>query len=123
MKHQQVVQFAVQCLQALDANQGKPLSLHALSRTQGVPYAECVSVISRLDRAGIVELAAGGSVALRRPVEDLTALEIIQAVWSFQDARPAFRMLIGAHRGIRSKVTRQFVRSAQTADEGGLLNG
>jgi DNA-binding IscR family transcriptional regulator len=80
MNHKTIVQFAVLCLQELDAQVGKTLSCHEISKRQGIPLPECAQVIQQLDHAGIVELAETGRVVLCRPVEMLTALDILEAV-------------------------------------------
>ncbi len=122
MKYPQFVQYAIACLQALDANEGRPLSLIDLSHGQGVPFPTCVRLIHRLKRAGIVDLS-GGSVVLRRPVEELTAMEIVQAVGSTPDKQDSVRMLVGGARGRRSQITWDIVRSVDNAGLEGVCNG
>lgn len=122
MKSQQLMQYAVLCLQALDANEGKPLSLLDLSHTQGVPFPTCVRLIHRLNKAGIVEVS-GGAVILRRPVEELTALEIVQAVWSAPEQQDRVRILVGGTRGLRSEITWSYLRAAENAGLYGECNG
>ena len=122
MKNQQFVQYAVLCLQALDANGGRPLSVQDLSHSQGVPFATCVRLINRLSDVGIVEVTSDG-VTLRRPVEDLTALEIVQAIWSDKEKSTGFRMLVGGVRGMRAKVTRALAQITESSDSYGVCNG
>jgi len=123
MNTQQTVQYAVMCLQALDENAGKPMSLQEISQRQGVPMAECQDIVRHLSEAGIVTLAGPGRVVLLRPVEELTALEILEAVWSSSNPPPAFRMLVGGSRGARLKTTLQIVARAQSESESDSING
>jgi DNA-binding IscR family transcriptional regulator len=112
MKYQLYVQYAVLCLEALDSCEGQPLSIQELSQSQGVPFADCVHLVHRLSQAGIVEVTPAGAVALLRPVEELTALEILQALWKRKVAPMVVQMLVGG-RGLRAHLTRAFVQGTQ----------
>lgn len=121
MNHETVVQFAVQCLQELDAHAGEALSFKEISQRQGIPLLECTQVIRRLGHAGIVELAETGRVVLRRPVEELTALDILEAVWTHAAARPDFQLLMGNRVAIEA--TLAYVQRREASGTDFALNG
>ncbi len=104
MKKDQVVQFAAMCLHALDANPGKALSPKEISRYEGVPIRDCQKIIRQLNRAGIVKFVDRTSVQLLRPVEEITALELLEALWAREVTLPEFLMLVGG-RGMRLEKT------------------
>ena len=115
MNPTQIVQFAVLCLTELDAHQGKAVSCEEISLRQGIPLPECIHIIRRFQHAGIVDVVMPGRVLLRRPVEELTALEIVEAVWAKEDARTPFRMLLGGDRGLACRKTLEYVRRTSLA--------
>jgi len=117
-KQQRTVQVAVMCLQELDAQAGKALSSREISQRRGISLSECTSILQRLSRAGIVELATTGLAVLRRPVEELTALDILQAVWNQTKKQSTFEMMVGHSQAVET--TLAFV-SRQDSDA--AING
>jgi len=109
MNQQRVVQFAVMCLQELDAHAGQAVSVEEISQRRGIPLPECTHVIRQLGVAGIVELAAPDQAVLRRAIEDLTALEILQAVWTKPAMSSPLRVWLGDKR--TAAFTREYLRS------------
>ena len=100
---QREVQLAVMCLQELDAQAGKGMTFREISERRNIPMADCTSVIQRLCAAGIVDLTSADRVVLKRPVDQLTALDILQAIWK-QAISPNFQTLIGTSDALRFTV-------------------
>ena len=121
MKNQRIVQLAVMCLQALNAQAGQAVSPQEISRSQGVPLEECLRILRQFNTAGIVQYAEAGKVRLVRPVEDLTALEILEALWTMDSSQPEFRMLLKESRGAKLHVMLQLAERAK--EEGIEING
>src|SRR5436305_1682186 len=109
MNQQQVIQFAVRCLSELDAQAGEAISYHEIARRLGIPLMDCVRVLRSLINAGIVRLASAGLVRLSRPIEELTALEIVDAVWAKADKAAAFQMLVGANQSMECRKTLEII--------------
>jgi DNA-binding IscR family transcriptional regulator len=89
------------CLQELDAQAGHEMTFQDISARRNIPMAECASVIERLRAAGIVELSSSKRVVLKRPVEQLTALDILHSVWT-RVSSPGSRTLIGTTTALRT---------------------
>jgi len=123
MENRQDVQFALLCLEELDQPYTRALSPLDLSRRLGVHLAACESILGRLSRAGLIEHRPEGTVRLCRPVEEVTALEVLQAVWAPQEKQTTFRMLVGKDRGRAVRKTLEFVRSDQSLGRDAILNG
>ncbi|SRR5258708_4893676 len=123
MNPKRIVQFAVLCLELLDSGVGKPMSYQEISRKLGIPLNECERVLRCLSHAGIVKFAEGSGVILLRPVEEITALEILEAVWAPEETRCAFQMLVGAERGPALRKTLEFVRRIQRDGKDSIING
>jgi DNA-binding IscR family transcriptional regulator len=121
MSNQHVVQFAVMCLQALDDGAGIAMSPQDISKAKGVPVQECQRILHRFQEAGIVQFTKTGKVSLLRPVEELTAVEILDALWALETSSPSFQMLVGGNRGIRLRATLDCVNHYTTT--GQELNG
>jgi len=120
MNHQRVVQLAVICLQELDEHAGQAVSFQEISQRRGIPLPECAHVIRQLSKAGIVDLADDDQAVLRRDIEELTALEILQAMWAPAIDSPAFQFVLG-HRGA-AQTTQSFIASAW-ASRATAING
>ncbi|OGR90511.1 MAG: hypothetical protein A2992_07500 [Elusimicrobia bacterium RIFCSPLOWO2_01_FULL_59_12] len=121
MKNKRIVQFAVMCLQAFGANEGRALSPQEISKHQGVPLEDCLNIIKRFRSAGIVAAASREKVILARPVEDLTAVEILEALWAVDATRLDLQMLVGGNHGRRAEKTLECV--ARITAEGFEING
>jgi DNA-binding IscR family transcriptional regulator len=122
MNYRQRVQFAVQCLEELEAHAQRPVSFQDISQKQSIPLAECTLVVRQLADAGIVSLKENGTVALERPIDEITALELLTAVWTRDRIQPAFRMLVGEDRGPVMRKTLKFVRLVQSVGAEGDLH-
>lgn len=95
------VQYALMCLEALERHGSESLSAQAISREQGIPLPECQVILRCLEVAGIVVLSAQ-KYKLGRSTTELTALEVLQALWTLpapEKAVPAFQLLYGPNRG------------------------
>jgi len=91
-------------LQELEREESRCLNVQVLSRRGGIPLLDCLEVLERLHNAGIVDAGAGQAFALRQPLESLTALEIIQAIWTEVPKKaPAFQMLMSPAEGALRK--------------------
>jgi DNA-binding IscR family transcriptional regulator len=123
MNHREIVQIAVRCLAELEGRPHHSASFKEISRKQGIPLAECVRVLRQLYAAGIVTLEEAGKVTLQRSMDELTALDILQAVWAKNRIRPAFQMWVGADRGPAAHKTLEFVRWARLGGKEAYVNG
>lgn len=115
MENRQTVQFALQCLEKLEETANRTLSAHDISRAQGVPENECVDLLRRLTRAGILEECGEGKMRLQRPLEEFTALDILQALWAKETKKSTFRMLAGD--STASRLTVEYVRRTEESGE------
>src|SRR4051812_17898483 len=95
MDPRQSVQIALLCLKGLDQAAHQQTTVKDLSREQGLSLPLCITTMTRLSEAGIVELFKDGSLRLCRPLDEVTALEILQALWAPAKREPAFRLLLG----------------------------
>jgi Rrf2 family protein len=59
-----------------------PLTLHAISKAEGIPYRQLVSIFHLLSNAGIVKTAASdqGGYVFKRAPSDVTLLELFELV-------------------------------------------
>ncbi len=116
MNPQKLAHYAALCVEELDAHSGCPLSVQDISLRKGIPVAECQRVVQALENAGIVKLVAADQAVLIR--QDITVLELLQAVWTRQAVPRAFRMLLGGHHASTTQTTRGYVlRSAESGRE------
>ena len=123
MNQRQTVQIALLCLEALSQTSQKNMTPQDLSRQQGLPLPVCLSTVYRLIQAGIVELREDGSLHLCRSLEDLTALEILNAVWASEKKQPAFRMLVGGKRAGVLQKTLEWIHAEQARKTDSYING
>ncbi len=93
MNSQMTVQYALMCLQELDAHNSKAISPRDISARQGIPLPECEGILHRLEEAGLIDSPENEHFALTRPIEELKALEILQALWAPQKKTTAFKIL------------------------------
>ena len=107
MNNSSMVQFAVACLEGL----ASPASPRDLSRSQQVPLEECLFILRQFESAGIVRENAQGLIERTRSIEELTALEVLQALWS-STQEAAIRMLYGNSELDAEQVTRYAVHAA-----------
>jgi Rrf2 family protein len=78
----QTTGYAIAVLAHLDRPGGEPRQLQALARLAGVPYAYLAKRMPELVAAGLVRSVRGkgGGVRLARPPEEITLLQISEAV-------------------------------------------
>ena len=77
MNQSRMVHYAVACLEGLDI----PLAPRDLSRSQKVPFEDCLHILEQFEAAGLVRKNAKGLVERNCSIEELTALEVLQALW------------------------------------------
>src|SRR5665213_682557 len=102
-----MVHYAVACLEGLHS----PATPRDLSRSQRVPLEECLHILRQLESAGIVRENAQGLIERTCSIEELTALQVLQALWSPPTAA-AIRMLYGEIELNAEQVTRRVVHAA-----------
>lgn len=90
------VQQALMCLEALDEQAG--LTAFDISRRQGIDLSQCETLLSHLADGGLL-LAHEGGYRLAKPLQDIAALEVLQAVWSPPRRNTPFQLLFGPPRG------------------------
>lgn len=120
MNPQKLARYAALCVEELDAHSGNPLSVQDISLRKGIPLSECKSVFHALSQAGIIRLVAAEHAVLLR--QDVTALELVQAVWAKASAQQDFQMLFGGHHGKTMQTTWTYLMHSQPSSEE-ALNG
>ena len=78
MNQSQMVHYAVACLEGLDI----PMAPRDLSRSQNVPYGDCLHILQQFEGAGLVRKNDRGTFERACSVEQVTSLEVLQALWS-----------------------------------------
>src|SRR6266581_9375703 len=91
------------CLRELDESSSQFLASLEISRRAGIPLAECEAVLDRLARAGLLKAHGRKRYALLCPVEDMTALDILCALWAPKKFLPAFNLLVAVPKIARRK--------------------
>jgi Rrf2 family protein len=78
----QTAEYALRAIVLLGASPGRPLTTQQLATESGVPAGYLSKVLQGLGRAGLVEAQRGprGGVTLARRLDELTVLEVINAV-------------------------------------------
>jgi DNA-binding IscR family transcriptional regulator len=112
MNSQITVQYALMCLQELDQHHSESLSPHVISARQGIPLPECEGILHRLEESGVIDGREHEQFALARPIEEINALEILQALWAPRKKAPAFQILYQSGRPALRR-TLQAVSSAK----------
>lgn len=101
MNHSQLASYAVACLEGLD----HPQAPRELSRSQHVPFEDCLAILERLEAAGLVRENAQGLIEVCVALEQITALEVLQAVWA-KPSKVEIQVLFGIRSSIAERVTR-----------------
>ncbi len=101
MNQSRMVHYAVACLEGLDI----PLAPRDLSRSQEVPLEECLHILRQFEAAGLVRENAQGLLERICSIEQVTALEVLQALWSVPSGQ-AVRILYGTKEFKADQVTR-----------------
>ncbi len=107
MNQSLMVHYAVACLEGLDV----PRAPRDLSRSQKMPLEDCLQILRQFEAAGLVRENAEGSFERTRSIEELTALEVLQALWQAPTGF-AVRMLYGSEEFKSKQVIRQVVNAA-----------
>jgi Rrf2 family nitric oxide-sensitive transcriptional repressor len=78
----QTVEYALRAAVDLASRGGEPATTDEVARRTQVPVAYLAKILQGLARAGIVksQRGVGGGVALAKPPEELTILEVVNAV-------------------------------------------
>jgi len=116
MNDQQAVANALRCLQIIKEH---PAESHEISQATGLPFTTCAQLLQRMHHAGLIDINDEGRFLLERPIDELSPLDILDAVWeTFIDALP-LRMLFGpAERTQRAVAVAQ--RTNRYMSDGGL---
>ena len=104
MNNSVMVHFAVACLEGLHS----PSTPRDVSRSQEVPLDECVHILGQFEAAGLVRENAQGLIERTCSLEDVTALQVLQALWS-RNKNTAIGMLYGKSELNADQVTRRVV--------------
>jgi DNA-binding IscR family transcriptional regulator len=115
MENKLTIQYALQCIEELANEPLGRLSLQDLSRRRGIPTDVCRDVLRRLEEAGILSADDQRRFGLIRPIEEITSLEILEALWTERLHLPAFKVLY-QHPSRAIKTTLHAVRVAQKLD-------
>jgi Rrf2 family protein len=86
MKINQTVRYGVACLYELSKHVGDYLDAHQLAALQNIPPAYAQKVLQGLARAGLVFAQKGVGYKIVRPLIDITALDVIEALTNEADA-------------------------------------
>ena len=78
----QTVEYALRAMVYLASSGPEPQATGTIATATKVPQAYLVKVLQSLNRAGLVQSqrGVGGGVSLARPPEELTILEVVNAV-------------------------------------------
>src|SRR5882724_4107140 len=90
MNKSHMVHYAVACLEGLEF----PTTPRDLSRSQRVPLEECLHILQQFEAAGLVRESGDECYKRTCSVEQVTALQVLQALWSVPQSK-ALRMLFG----------------------------
>jgi DNA-binding IscR family transcriptional regulator len=105
MNSRQTVQHALMCLEAFELHSTESLSSEDISHLQGIPRAQCHAILARLEAGGIVRRLGPDAYRLERPLGELTAFEILEALWAPVEKQPVFKLLFGPAQGPALKRT------------------
>ena len=106
MNHSLMVHYAVACLEGLDI----PQVPQELSRAQNVPIDDCMRILDQLESAGLVRKTERGSFERTCSIHQLTALEVLQALWSTPTVKD-LRMLYTTINSQADQITRLAART------------
>jgi Rrf2 family protein len=78
----QTAEYALRAVVALGSSRGGPMTTQQIASQTRVPAGYLSKVLQALARAGLVEgqRGSGGGFLLARPVQDVTVLDVINAV-------------------------------------------
>lgn len=89
MKVTQKVRYGLECLFELSKRPSEYMDADGLSRTRGIPPAYVQKVLQTLAHAGLLYSQKGAGYRIARPLQDITALEVMKAL-SHDESHDAF---------------------------------
>ncbi len=114
----QTCEYALRVMVFLAANEGQPVTTRAIATGTLVPEGYLAKILQTLSRAGFVKSQRGlhGGSVLRKAADDITLLEIVQAInplrrietcplalaWHGKDLCPLHRRLDEAIAGVET---------------------
>jgi DNA-binding IscR family transcriptional regulator len=119
MENKLTVQYAVQCIEELANDPAGRLSLSDISQRRGIPEDDCRDILDRLEKAGILSIDDRHRFELSRPIEEITSLEVLQALWTERAKFPAFQVLYQSP----AKVLRTTLQAVSAAQRVGVFPG
>lgn len=114
MNHQTKIQVALRCLQEIEEHES--VSAADISNRRHIAVNDCVEVLGSLSQAGIIRFS-NGLATLQRPIETITSLEVLQALWKSSAAPAAFRFLAGDRTEGSGAVLRALVNASVGSEE------
>lgn len=85
MKPTKTMTYALACLKELAKQLGEFVQVAEIARNQGLPAAYCQKILLALSRAGLVESVKGRGFSLLKPVEQMTTLEVVNALYAAEN--------------------------------------
>jgi hypothetical protein len=110
MNKSEVVPFALELLQKLDGMPMKSLPVSELIGSND--QISTLALLEQFAEAGIIEFRSGNQAQLRRPLEDLTPLDVLNAVWGKASRIPDFDWIYSAGQPSYRIKTREAVEKA-----------
>jgi len=80
MKLNQKVRYGLECMFELASNPTEYRDAERIALARSVPTAFAQKILSALSQAGLVYAMKGQGYRIARPLEDITALEVINAL-------------------------------------------
>jgi Rrf2 family protein len=80
MKLNQKVRYGLECLFELAKWPGEYVEAERLSHARGIPPAYTQKILQSLTHAGLLYSQKGSGYRIARPLQDITALEVIDAL-------------------------------------------
>lgn len=80
MKLNHRIRYGLECLFELAKSPGEYVEAERLSHARGIPPAYTQKVLQSLTHAGLVYSQKGSGYRIARPLQDITALEVINAL-------------------------------------------
>jgi len=111
MNHQETLQLAIACVEALH---DRPRTIRELSEQTAAAEPPILNLLQCLADAGLVRWANDHTVTLTEKAETLSSFEWLQAVWRRLALRENLRLLTSADRRVAA-VTLALARKAAPA--------
>ena len=94
MKLNVCIRYAVACLFELSRHVGEYVDAEQIGRRQNIPIAYAQKVLQRLARAGLLLSQKGLGFRLLRPLESITAFEVIDALNRVDESNGSIERLL-----------------------------